>query len=51
MSSYHIIIIKNAEFLNYLALKAIIKLTEKYHNVRSLTSTDSSRIEKSLQIS
>lgn len=49
-NSYHIIIIKNAEFLNDLALKAIIKLTEKYsNNVRLiLTSTNSSRIGKIL---
>ena len=40
-NSYHIIIIKNAEFLNDLALKAIIKLTEKYSNVLIiLTSTN-----------
>ena len=49
-NSYHIIIIKNAEFLNDLALKAVIKLTEKYSsNVRLiLTSTNSSRICKIL---
>lgn len=49
-NSYHIIIIKNAEFLNDLALKAVIKLTEKYSsNVRLiLTSTNSSRIGKIL---
>ena len=49
-NSYHIIIIKNAEFLNDLAIKAIIKLTEKYSdNVRLiLTTTNSSRIGRIL---
>jgi len=49
-NSYHIIVIKNAEFLNDLAIKAIVKLTEKYSdNVRLiLTTTNSSRISNIL---
>ena len=45
-NGYHIIIIKNAEFLNNLALKAIIKLSEKYSdNVRIImTANNVSRI-------
>ena len=31
-NGYHVIIIKNAEFLNNLAVKAIVKLCEKYSN-------------------
>lgn len=45
-NGYHIIIIKNADFLNDLSLKAIIKLSEKYNdNVRILmTANNVSRI-------
>lgn len=49
-NEYHVIIIKNANFLNELALKAIIKLTEKYSdNVRIImTCCNVSRIGHTL---
>jgi len=49
-NGYHVIIIKNAEFLNNLAVKAIVKLCEKYsNNVRIImTCCNISRISRIL---
>lgn len=49
-NGYHVIIIKNADFLNELSLKAVVKLCEKYSdNVRIImTSCNVSRISRIL---
>ena len=49
-NGYHVIIIKNADYLNELSLKAVVKLCEKFSdNVRMiLTCCNASRISKIL---